>query len=251
MAPAPEPLTLKLIFDAGVAVMAALSGGFKHIAPPEMPKVWVFLATVGASGAFFTAKLFVGFTGVHVSRDLWLGLALVVVWLAIVVGVVYVLARSRRTVTYEGEVRLAGTDAEYLPGVAADPQNAGKTREDLVYDAAGVVRDVHFALNRSDLSPDAVILLKDNAEILEGVFKDFAKATVIVEGYCDDRGTDEYNLVLGYQRAEAARQALLAAKIDGSRLTVSSHGKKESTCQLDEESCRRNHRRVHLTAIQN
>ena len=39
-APASDSLTLTLIFDAGVAFMAALSGGFKLIAPPEMPKLW-------------------------------------------------------------------------------------------------------------------------------------------------------------------------------------------------------------------
>ena len=74
---------------------------------------------------------------------------------------------------------------------------------------------------------------------------------MILEGYCDDRGTDEYNFALGYKRADAARQALLSAQIDKEKLAVSSHGKKESACGSNDESCRQKNRRVHLTAIQN
>jgi peptidoglycan-associated lipoprotein len=305
MAAVPEPLTLKLIFDAGVAFMALMSGGLKSIAPPDIPKIWVVLGTIAASAAFFSAKLLLSLDGVPLSRKWWLTASLVFVWAAIIIGIVYVLTRRARTVIYEGETKLAGSSAEYLPHVATDPQNQDKSREDLVRDAAGVVedvwrpqalarsrtilgieytlfiallalglylgieafaaprpvptfaekvaklRDVHFAPAKSDLSADAEAILRTDAEILSDVFKQFDKATVIVEGHCDDRGTDEYNFVLGYQRAEAVRSALVAAGINANKLTVSSHGKKGSTCTPDDESCRRKQRRVHLTAVQN
>src|SRR5262249_51247347 len=76
------------------------------------------------------------------------------------------------------------------------------------------LKDIHFERNKSDLSADAAAILDDNAEILNAVFKQFNKAAVILEGHCDDRGSDEYNFVLGYKRAEAAREALIAAGID-------------------------------------
>jgi outer membrane protein OmpA-like peptidoglycan-associated protein len=300
MVTAPDKLTLQLIFDAGVFFMGLLSGSFKKIAPPEMPWVWVILGTITASAAFFSSKLLFGLNSWHISHDAWFFCSLVTVGLAVICAVFYIFARFARTVTFEGETKLAGTAAEYR-----DKENIGKTPEQLVYDAGGVVgdiwtaealaksrrilgvlytlfitllalglylgmeayntpkpdpifaekiaklRDVHFDPDKSDPSADGVALINDDAEILKDTFQQFGKATVILEGYCDDRGSDEHNFVLGYKRAEAVRQALLAAHVDKDKLMVSSHGKKESTCRADDEACRQKNRRVHLTAIQN
>ena len=305
MSAATQQFTLTLIFDAGIAFMGLISGSLKEIAPPETPKIWVILGTITASGAFFSAKLLAGMKLMPLSRNAWFGSSMVFVWLAIICGLVYILTRSGLTITYEGETKLAGSAAEYLEAVTNDPQNTGKTRDELVRDAAGVVgdvwtaealnrsrrilgveytvfitllafglylgieayntptpdptfaekiaklKDVHFEFSKSDLSLDAAELLNADADILKDVFKQFNRATVILEGYCDDRGTDEYNFALGYKRAEVVRQALLAAQIGKERLAVSSHGKKESPCRSDDEFCRQNNRRVHLTAIQN
>jgi peptidoglycan-associated lipoprotein len=106
-------------------------------------------------------------------------------------------------------------------------------------------------LNKTDLSADAAAVLKADAEILKDAFKQFNKATVLLEGYGDDRGTDEYNFVLGYKRTEVVRQALLALQIDKEKLTVASHGRMESACKPNDESCRQKNRRVHLMAVQN
>lgn len=285
--------------------MGVISGGLKEIAPPEMPKIWVVIGTITASGAFFSAKLLLGWNGLQFSRNLWFGASMIFVWLAIIFGVIYILTRFARTITYEGETKLAGSADEYLEDVARDPQNNGKNREELVRDAAGVVgdvwtvkalsksrrilgieytlfisllalglylgieayntpkadptftemtsklRDVHFALNQSDLSPDSLDLIHSDAEILKNAFKQYKNATAIVEGYCDDRGTDEYNFALGYKRAEAVLNALVAAQIEKEKLALSSHGKKESNCQANDESCQQKNRRVHLIPIQN
>jgi outer membrane protein OmpA-like peptidoglycan-associated protein len=300
MAAVPEPLTLTLVFDAGVAFMAAISGAFKTIAPPEMPKVWVILGTIVASAAFFSAKLLLGLTDVPLSRNFWLLAAFIVVWPAVVCLLVYVLMRGARTITYEGETKLAGTETEYRPDVAKN-----KTPDDLLHDATGDVRrvwtaeglnrsrrrlgisytlfiallasafylglealnapkaeasladkiaklrDIHFELDRSDLSWDAVEILNADANILKDVFKRFDRATVLLEGYCDDRGSDEYNFVLGYKRAEAARQALIAVQIGKDKLKVSSQGRKAALCQPNDESCRRKNRGVHLMVLEN
>jgi outer membrane protein OmpA-like peptidoglycan-associated protein len=52
------------------------------------------------------------------------------------------------------------------------------------------LKDVHFELNGGDLSTDAANILDENAQILKDVFKNFSNATVILEGYCDDRGSE-------------------------------------------------------------
>jgi peptidoglycan-associated lipoprotein len=307
MASVPEPFSLKLIFDAGVAFMALISGGLKEIAPPEMPKLWVIIGTITASGAFFSAKLLLGMSDGGPSRNFWFAASLIFVWLGVVCGIIYILTRFTRTVTYEGETKLAGSAAEYLADVAQDPQNRGKSREELVRDAAGVtadiwtqealsksrrilgieytilisllalglylgieayntpkpkpnstfaetvskLHDVHFQVGKADLGADAADLVKSNAEILKDTFKQFKNATVIIEGYCDDRGTDEYNFALGYKRAESVVAALLALDISRNRLKLTSHGKKESTCPANDEPCRQKNRRVHFTAVQN
>jgi outer membrane protein OmpA-like peptidoglycan-associated protein len=305
MAMSPQQLSLTLIFDAGVLFMGVISGGLKDIAPPEMPKFWAILGTIAASGAFLSAKLLFGLYDIPVSQEVWFGVSLIFIWLAIICGVIYILTRSSRTITYQGQTQLAGSPEEYLPAVAKDPQNKGKTRDELLSDAAGVagdvwtakalnksrrilgieytlfisllafgfylgieafnaprpdptfaekvakLKDVHFELDKSDLSPDAADLLNSDAEILKDVFKEFKKATVTLEGYCDDRGTDGYNFILGYKRAEAVRQALLTFHIDKDKIAVSSRGKQESICQADVELCHQKDRRVRLTVTQN
>jgi peptidoglycan-associated lipoprotein len=111
--------------------------------------------------------------------------------------------------------------------------------------------DVHFELDKSDLGADSANIVKSDAAILREAFRRFAHATVIIEGFCDDRGSDAHNFELGYKRAEAVRQALVAAQIDDKKLALSSHGKKTTTCEPTDESCRQKNRHVHLTAIQN
>jgi outer membrane protein OmpA-like peptidoglycan-associated protein len=270
-----------------------------------MPKFWAILGTIAASGAFLSAKLFLQLSDIRVSQTVWFGTSLVFIWLAIICGVIYILTRLSRTITFAGKTQLAGSPEEYLPTVANDPQNAGKTSDELMSDAAGVagdvwtakalnksrrilgieytvfisllafgvylgieaynapkpdptfaeqatkLKDVHFELDKSDLNADATDLLKSDAAILEDIFKSYKNATVILEGYCDDRGGEGYNFVLGSKRAEAVKQALLTFHIQRDKIAVSSRGKKESTCQASDEPCRQKDRRVHLTVIQN
>lgn len=151
MATIPEHFSLELIFDAGIAFMGLMSGGLKEIAPPEVPKIWVIVGTITASVAFFSAKVLFALTGIPLSRTVWFVTSMVVVWLAVLCGIIYILTRLARTITYEGETKLAGSSKEYLDSVATDPQNANKTCEELLRDAAGAVGDVwtNKALSKS------------------------------------------------------------------------------------------------------
>src|SRR4051794_11552244 len=136
MASDPGSLTIKLIVDAGVFIMAAWGSGLKKLAPPEVPALWVVLGTIAASCSYATAWLLVRIGKLPVDRDDWLIAAVLSCWLAVGLGLFSLLTHFARTVRFDGRTLLAGTDSEYQPTVAADPQNTGKTREALIFDAA-------------------------------------------------------------------------------------------------------------------
>ena len=80
---------------------------------------------------------------------------------------------------------------------------------------------VFFAFDSSALSDNAVEVLNTQVKWL----KDHKKVNVIVQGYCDERGTREYNLALGERRANAVKQYLVSQGIAADRISVISYGK--------------------------
>ena len=79
---------------------------------------------------------------------------------------------------------------------------------------------IHFDYDRYNLTGEAIAVLSDNAEIL----MDNPDMDITIEGHCDERGTDEYNLALGEKRALAARDFLVNFGIAKSRISVISYG---------------------------
>jgi len=80
---------------------------------------------------------------------------------------------------------------------------------------------VFFEFDRSDISPEAQQTLQRQAQWLQR----YPNVTVTIEGHCDERGTREYNLALGERRANAAKQVLIAAGVQASRVSTISYGK--------------------------
>ena len=68
-----------------------------------------------------------------------------------------------------------------------------------------------------------------------------------VEGHCDDRGSTEYNIVLGEERARAVKDALVAAGVNASRIQTTSFGKEKPFCSEQTEACWQQNRRGHFT----
>lgn len=92
---------------------------------------------------------------------------------------------------------------------------------------------VYFSFNESSLDAQAKADLQAQSEWL----KENPTALIVIEGHCDERGTREYNLALGEQRANAARSYLIAKGIDASRIRTISYGKdKPVVLGSDEES---------------
>jgi peptidoglycan-associated lipoprotein len=106
----------------------------------------------------------------------------------------------------------------------------------------GLIDDVYFDFDRSELRPEATEQLARNADWLRGN----PGYVATIEGHCDERGTNEYNLALGERRANAAKSYLVSLGIDGGRLTTISYGEERPVCTESTESCWQRNRRAHF-----
>ena len=107
---------------------------------------------------------------------------------------------------------------------------------------AGPLRDVNFDFDRYDLRPDMREILKGHATWL----KANPQVRVEVEGHCDERGTNEYNLALGAKRAESVKRYLIDLGISPDRLSTISYGEELPICKEQNESCWAKNRRAHF-----
>jgi peptidoglycan-associated lipoprotein len=80
------------------------------------------------------------------------------------------------------------------------------------------------------------------AEYLKGNSTDAIK----IEGHCDERGTEEYNLSLGQKRASAVKDYLVSLGIEGARVNTVSYGKARPFCTDHDENCWQQNRRGHF-----
>ncbi|HEY6768015.1 MAG TPA: OmpA family protein [Candidatus Sulfotelmatobacter sp.] len=115
---------------------------------------------------------------------------------------------------------------------------------------ASALKDVHFELDKGDLEQDAIEKLSDDAAIVVNIVQQFPKVRIIVEGHCDDRGSLNRNLALGYRRARAVGDVLVHRGISAEKLQLASHGKGSPVCSDASDECRRRNRRVHLTVVE-
>jgi peptidoglycan-associated lipoprotein len=105
------------------------------------------------------------------------------------------------------------------------------------------VQDVFFDYDSYDLRPDAATSTAQAASYLAA----HPAIKVVIGGYCDDRGSAEYNLALGENRANAARTALVSAGVSASRLRVISYGKEKQFCTEENETCWQQNRRAQFS----
>ena len=102
--------------------------------------------------------------------------------------------------------------------------------------------DIHFDFDKYDIRPGDAVILDANAAWL----KANPNYLVLLEGHCDERGTDEYNLALGERRAKAALSYLLSRGLDANRFTLVSYGKERLLCSEQNEACWGRNRRAHF-----
>ncbi|HYG61724.1 MAG TPA: peptidoglycan-associated lipoprotein Pal [Thermoanaerobaculia bacterium] len=105
----------------------------------------------------------------------------------------------------------------------------------------GLLQDVYFDYDQATLKQEVRDQLARSARFLN----DNPRFSVTLEGHCDERGTNEYNLALGERRATTVRDYLVSLGVDGSRLRTMSYGEERPACGDPDESCWRLNRRAH------
>jgi peptidoglycan-associated lipoprotein len=106
------------------------------------------------------------------------------------------------------------------------------------------VKDVFFDYDSYQLRPDAQQIIAADARALSQK----PNLRVLVQGHCDERGSTEYNLTLGDERAAAIKNALVAAGVPASRIDTRTFGKEQPFCTESGEACWQQNRRGHFVA---
>jgi peptidoglycan-associated lipoprotein len=104
------------------------------------------------------------------------------------------------------------------------------------------VKDIFFDYNKASIRADEVPTSQQNAAFLS----QHPNIKVLIEGHCDDRGSEEYNLALGTSRAESVKQLLLQQGLPPERLSTISYGKEKPFCTQDNEACWQQNRVDHF-----
>lgn len=102
--------------------------------------------------------------------------------------------------------------------------------------------DVYFDYDRFVIRSDAQAVIEANARRLKAE----NDRKVLIEGHCDERGTVEYNLVLGERRAQKVKQYLLDLGVQPSQIRITSYGKEKPFCTDHSEACWQSNRRAHF-----
>lgn len=105
-----------------------------------------------------------------------------------------------------------------------------------------ILRDIHFDFDKYDVRDDAKPVLRFLADYL---IKNTSES-ILMEGHCDERGTNEYNLALGERRAQSAKKYILSLGVASSRMETISYGEEKPLCTGKTEDCWQKNRRVHF-----
>ena len=113
------------------------------------------------------------------------------------------------------------------------------------------IEDAYFDYNRHTLRDDAVKALNADSKELATIMNQYPEYKLQVQGYCDERGSAEYNIALGEARAKSAKDYLVSVGVSGNQLSTVSYGKEKQICDEHDEACWAKNRRVHIVALPN
>jgi peptidoglycan-associated lipoprotein len=137
--------------------------------------------------------------------------------------------------TQEATARLTVTQAPPPP----PPPTPSVTDEDLFNQN---IKDIYFDYDKSDIRADQRASIQADMTFLT----QHSNISFTIEGHCDERGSTEYNLALGDQRASAVKNELTTAGISASRIKTISYGKEKPFCTESNEACWQQNRRGHF-----
>lgn len=112
--------------------------------------------------------------------------------------------------------------------------------------AEAPIKMIHFDFDKFNIREDAKPVLEINAQWL----KKWKTVKILIEGHCDERGTEEYNLSLGEKRAKSTFDYLMSLGISPERLKTISYGKSQPLDQASNEIAWQKNRRAQFTIIE-
>ncbi len=108
-----------------------------------------------------------------------------------------------------------------------------------------LLQDIHFEFDKYDLTEEARRILAENAKVLVA----HPEVTIQIEGHCDERGSNEYNLALGEKRAVSAKLYLIKLGVKGGRLSTISYGEEMPLDPGHNEEAWAKNRRCHFIIL--
>jgi peptidoglycan-associated lipoprotein len=164
-------------------------------------------------------------------KRFWIGLALVLV----IPGLMFAASCAKKQVE---------CGSKWAPTVKeeAEPKAPPKVVEEQAAIEEFPDEDVHFEFDKSSLLSDAQDNLRAKAKWLMA----HPDVSAIIEGHCDERGTNEYNMALGDRRAGSAKSFLVDTGVVDSRLTTISYGEEKPVDPESNEEAWAKNRRVHF-----
>lgn len=106
--------------------------------------------------------------------------------------------------------------------------------------------DIYFDFDKYNIRDDAIPILDNLASFLK---KDMRRG-ILIEGHCDERGTNQYNLALGQRRADAVKQYLMMSGINSERIDTITYGEERPLCREQTEECYSKNRRAHFVLFE-
>ena len=152
------------------------------------------------------------------------------------------------TATGPGGTATASTNVNVTVKTASNMPNEATKNE--IQELLNSIQDAYFDYNKHNIRPDAQKALVADSKTLGEILKQYPDYKLVVQGYCDERGSEEYNLALGDKRAEQAKDYLASLGVPGSQLNTISYGKERPVCTEHNEECWQRNRRAHITQQQ-
>jgi peptidoglycan-associated lipoprotein len=125
------------------------------------------------------------------------------------------------------------------PGTTPTPPPRPAVRD---FAAVPELQDIYFDFDKYDIRPADARTLDANAAWL----KSNPNHLILIEGHCDERGTNEYNLALGERRAKSTMNYLVSQGVQANRITIISYGEERPACTDKTEECWTKNRRSHF-----
>lgn len=180
-------------------------------------------------------------------NNIWIKMAVLLVSLMMMLTV----SCSKKAVTREGESVTAASE-ENQTTFGLDKSSMQKEEMDSAASSRGsesgptaeiaLQQEIYFEFDQATLTPDAREILIKNGEWLR-INSDIS---IIIEGHCDERGTNEYNLALGDRRAETVKTFLADLGVQSARLKTISYGEERPADPNHSESAWAKNRRAHF-----